>query len=192
MGRGKDKKRVGKPKSIPKRSVSTNTPSYKSTNEISFNFYDARWMTSIKVRGFTNFLKETDEYAKNSLVIFNVIVPKVSSEWNQIIAGRYGHDNCHVVPHNKMDLVRQIYKEIYKVDLGEDVTVWQFGYTGSVRLFCIKDEIKDSLVPIFVDHHHLVHESKHYNDKDRDKFEYCAICDFKSKVSYTFERTPMG
>lgn len=175
MGKGSKKKPLNSVK--PQSAVTTPPPANMPGGVVWFNLCDSKWMTSVKTKQFTNFLKNVAEYSENHFHIFRVIVPKVMTEWKSILAGGYYYRHCHQLDGEQKEIAQSVYSEIFKRKLGEDVDIWQFGFIGSVRLVCIRDEQNNSLIPIFVDHHHLINDSEKYNQPDYDHHTYCAICE---------------
>lgn len=183
--RDRQRKVVPATDKMPKKVVSNPIPLVeKSTREkVWFDFQFNNWLTSVKVKNFTNFLKNQEEFIKNQFEIFYTIIPKVISEWNDIIRsrGNYPYLHCHLLKEDKKTKVREVFKEIYKYPLDEDLNIWQFGFTGSVRLICIHNDIEKALIPIFIDHHHLIYDNEKYNKLDYKNYSYCAVCQFVKK-----------
>lgn len=160
----------------PQRTVTTPPPANMQGGVVWFNFCNPNWLSSIRIKGFTNFLKDSSEFSENHFYIFRIVVPKVMVEWQEITRGGYQYAHCHRLTENGKEMAQDVYREIFKREIGDDVDLWQFGFGGSVRLVCIRDDINNSLIPIFIDHHHLIHASIKHNQNDYDRYSYCAVC----------------
>jgi hypothetical protein len=172
-------KSVPKNETKPKKIVSNQINplvANSSRDSIWFDLHSSKWLTSVKTTNFTNFLFDIEEFTKNHFYVFYTIVPKVIDEWKRILAGGHAYQHCHLLNGVQRSIVEDVFKEIYRYKLGEGVEIRQFGFTGSVRLVCIHNDINSCLIPIFIDHHHLIYPNKHFNAKDFDKFKYCSIC----------------
>lgn len=160
----------------PEPKVQNKTKVKELSNQIWFNLSDHKWMSSVKMKDYTNFIQNTEMGLSNLYSILSIIIPKVTNEWHAITKNPWQYTHCHQVADEKIELVRKIYKEIYKIELDESLSLWQLGFTQGVRLICFYDTYKNSLVPIFIDHNHLIHPSQKYNQSDTDNYKYCIIC----------------
>lgn len=180
MARDRKKKVVPSLDTAPKRIVNNPLVAKSTRGSVWFDFHSNQWLTSVKRKRFTNFLKDKDEFTKNHFAIFYTIIPKVIGEWNEILrgSGNYQYPHCHLLKGDKKEVARDIFKEIYNYELSDEINIWQFGFTGSIRIICIHNDVEKAFIPIFIDHHHLIYESVKYNDSDYGNYSYCAICNF--------------
>ncbi|MDX1701344.1 MAG: hypothetical protein R3250_12045 [Melioribacteraceae bacterium] len=182
MSKSKSKRRtVPKNETRPKKIVSNPLVAKVTRDSVWFDFHSKDWLSSVRIRDnqYTNFLANKDEYLKNHFNLFHSIIPKIIAEWQMIIpsSGRHPYKHCHMLRDEKKELARKVYKEIHKHELSEDMNIWQFGFTGSIRLICLYLDKEKALIPVFIDHHHLIYDNLKYNQDNYSKYNYCIICD---------------
>lgn len=182
MSKPKSKRKiVPRNETKPKKIVSNPLVAKVTRDSVWFDFHSKDWLSSVSIRdnNFTNFLAGKEEYLANHFNLFHSIIPKIISEWNAIVSysGRHPYKHCHLLKDGKKELARKVYKEIHKHDLSEDINMWQFGFTGSMRFICLYLDTERALIPVFIDHHHLIYDNEKYNQKNYSKYNYCVICD---------------
>jgi hypothetical protein len=185
MGR---KKKVSNRKPAVKN-VHNHTTPLNWENSLSFDFSYKHWQRGISNRNFVNMLKNEEEYARFTYEIFSIILPTVHANWMEIRKnlkkGQFPH--CHTVVSEKIPLIETIIEEIHGKKLldsslaevsNDTFNYWQLGMRGSVRLIAIYSNKKNTMYPVFVDYHHLIHESDKYNETDLDKYPFCPIATY--------------
>lgn len=149
--------------------------------KVHFDFSDNRWLCSVRKGEYTNFLKDAEQCLKTHYNLFYTIVPKVLDEWDRIKTGfgtrQYPH--CHKIEGKQRELVLEVYKELYNYELGEEVSLYQLSFTGANRLIVIYGAAKETIKPIFIDHHHQIYPSIKHNQKDLSSYNYCIVCSHK-------------
>lgn len=174
------KKQIGKPRKQKSKNVTNDTTPIEPLR-FYFDFSNPHWMCSVEVNEFTNFLENEQACLKTHHALFYKIIPKILSEIDQIIAypGSYKYSHCHSIKGHKRNIVSNIYREIYKHELDDEVNVFQFSFSIEARLIAVLDGANKKIKPIFIDQHHLIFPDKHYNLKDVDSFSYCLVCNHK-------------
>lgn len=141
------------------------------------DFYTNRdWLKSGQCKGFSNYLKSEQDFAKHIYIVVKKIIPEIQEKWYEICNG--GNKHCHPIALPKKEIFKKLFEERYpKYDLGE-LDIWQFGVTGGTRLVASVTNEGDGITvirPLFVDYHHLIYESQKYNDKDIKKYGFCPV-----------------
>lgn len=165
----------------PIKNVNNALVANSTRDSVWFDFRNKDWLKSIKYKDFTNFLNDSHQYIEHQFYLFHTLIPKIIEEWRVIIAGGRQFQHCHRLTGEKKELVKRVCEEIFNYRLGEEVDLWQFGFTGSVRLVCINHGAENALIPVFVDYHHLIEPSVKYNQNDYKNYTYCPVCDFIHK-----------
>ncbi|MEX2805051.1 hypothetical protein AB3329_08065 [Streptococcus sp. H31] len=161
---------------IPSSSPKANRiPQQKSPeNEIIFDFSYSNWIKSYsnKSKDFTSYLKDDSMYAEYITKILNKLIPTITKEWSPQKNSQFQH--CHEIPTN--DEAFQKYKiaiqDLHRID-AEQLSLWQFGLNGSIRLIC--NFSSNRIFPLLIDYHHLGYSSKKYNQKDYKKYKFCPV-----------------
>lgn len=176
----KKKPRISNPIPSNKSSVSTIYP--KETSDLLFDFKMNEWLKSVKIDDFTNKLKNENIFAENITHVLTELFPIIQQNWNDIVGRKGQFKNSHPIANEKIELVTKILHEIYGDNLfsqdGLDNNLWQLGISGSVRVICYLDTSRNNMIPLFIDHHHLIHDSVKYNHHDYSKFSYCPYCKY--------------
>lgn len=141
-----------------------------------FDFQNVRWMSSVKFKDFSNYVSSSDECLEKYYTIFNEIVPKVQIEWDKIVKKQGYYPHCHALNGKAEELARSVFQQIYDYPLDEGQSLWQFGFTQSTRLICIHNHQKNAMIPIFVDHNHLLYPNKWHNHNDYENYTICMHC----------------
>ena len=55
---------------------------------------------------------------------------------------------------------------------------WYLGLKRGLRLVGLYNKADCCFYPMFIDHHHLIHENKHYNQDDYGKYSYCPLINY--------------
>lgn len=172
-------RKVPKSTKEPLKNVPSNPLVANSTRDsVWFDLHSNKWLTSVKVGNFTNFLFNRDEYIGMQFEILHTVIPKVIEEWKSIIGRGGQHRHCHRIEKEAKSQVHEVFQEIFGYPIGDEVDVWQFGFTGSLRLVCINNPSENTLIPIFVDYHHLLSPDVKYNKRNFERYSYCPVCDF--------------
>ncbi|MBG9986223.1 hypothetical protein HZY91_04870 [Facklamia sp. DSM 111018] len=193
-------KRVKNNKKPQKNIKLTKTPLHKQDVIISFSY--PNWIKGFKIKDFTTFTKDENEFVNNFIYIMYELIPYVYENWGD---RRFGH--CHSINELKgkrteearnkyISFIKTIHSEIfssatessqtdskmgkdesesieYQTGQLEDLDLYQIGLNGSVRVICGK--VDNILYPLLIDHYHLGYDSQHYNSDDTSKYNYCPI-----------------
>lgn len=184
MANNKKKRKIPKPQS-PQDVIPKQQP-LKSDNGFSFSTVYSNWIKGThsfyKSTKFTNMLKNTEEFSRNITEITIEIIPKLYNEHKQLFHYNNGYNpHCHIVAKDKKELVKKIAEEIHQTEFDETqlnearIQWWYLGFKGSLRLLGLYDLNKEIFYPLFIDHHHLIHESETYNQPDYEKYDYCPV-----------------
>ena len=189
MAKNKGQARVPKVTSVP-----LNIPRQEPLQEKSeFYFYPyyPKWInttdTFYKKNGFTNRLKDADEFSNNITEITTVILPALYKDFSNVFSLSPQYRHCHPVPQDKRKLVEAVSREIHGSDiqsmnfeeLNENrVEWWYLGFKNNLRLVGLYNKANSCFYPMFIDHHHLIHESQYYNQSDYGKYDYCPLVSY--------------
>lgn len=145
-----------------------------------FDLQSNSWLKSIKTKDFTNFFYDSTDHSKTLFHLLYVLIPQVVKNWDSIISRRNGFNHCHLITdEEKRNKAMKIYKKIHGHELSEEVNIWSLGITGGERLICIFNDLEKALIPIFVDHHHLIFPSQKHNHDDFESSSFCAVCEYR-------------
>jgi hypothetical protein len=169
----------------PKKALKRGTEPNQSDSPLTFDFSNRNWLKGVSQGVFTNKLSNETMYAEYITEVFHKLIPVIQQNWREILTsqGRGSWRHCHQVPDEKTDLVLSITEEIHghqfrSVHAGP--SLWQLGVTQNIRLFAIHDYTNNHLIPLFVDYHHLVHPSDHFNQSDYSKYSFCPVSTYMS------------
>lgn len=169
--------------SKPKKNVSLDHPkSTHQANELSFNLSYKNWMKGVSAKDFSNKLPGLEDFSRYTHEIFSELIPTIYEHWKEIIidrSPRYKH--CHLLVSEKKSLALSIAENIHGktiLDEQNDYNIWQFGFSGSVRLVAVYDHLKATLYPIFIDYHHHIYPDVKYNQKDTKKYDFCPHLEY--------------
>ncbi|MED4229072.1 hypothetical protein [Neobacillus cucumis] len=165
----------------PRKSIIRGTEPNQSDSPLTFDFLNRNWLKGISFRDFTNKLSSETMFAEYMFEIFHKIIPTIQSNWNEIVRsqGRGSWKHCHPIAEEKLDFVINIIEQIHGHKFFESQnagpSLWQLGFTQNIRLIAIHDYTNNNLIPVFVDYHHLIHPSDHFNQPDYNRYEFCPI-----------------
>lgn len=138
---------------------------------------------TIKISGFTNKLKNEEEFSKKFKIIVEELIPHVTQYTFNNIQNSTRH--CHpVTDSQKIKLIFEIVgnlveqwkpgvdKEKFLVQNLEGEVLWELG-VRDVRLIGIRKSTTFHL--LFVDYHHLIYPSEKYNDKEYSRNKFSII-----------------
>lgn len=166
-------------------------PKYKTDNDnINIDFSKFPFcFRSVKVKDYTNMLKDSSQFFKFFKRILEIELPiYVEYTFDDIVFKTKKHS--HSIPMNtkEYELVINILKELYKsykdtnysdkdfeLFLDNNINeyqLWQLGIS-SIRLFGIRRSNIFSV--LFIDYHHLVYPDKNYNQKNYEKYVFCPM-----------------
>lgn len=155
-------------------------------NLLTFNFHYKKWLKSIKIGDFTNYLHDEQEFAKYSFEILNKIFPVVQEHWDEIKKNPFRNSlkHTHPVTKDKLGLVNTIVGELYEIDLMElmeddSLSYWQLGVGQSVRVVSIYSTNANTMYPVFADYHHLLYPDVKYNQCDYGSNDFCPYSEFR-------------
>ncbi|MFC3745110.1 hypothetical protein [Paenibacillus sp. GCM10012306] len=166
-----------------KKEVTNNKTPSGASIKLTFDFSYPNWLSGVRLRDFTNMLKDPHEFAESIVHILNKLIPVVSDNWDSIkFKTNYQFQHCHRVPDDKLPLVKQIEQEIHgksllDPDAEHSVKYWQIGIEG-IRMFALYNYDSNIMFPIFIDYHHLIYPDKNYNQRDTDHFSFCPISEY--------------
>ncbi|EJQ42914.1 hypothetical protein IEQ_05118 [Bacillus cereus BAG6X1-2] len=169
-----------------KKKVSTPVPKIDESNLI-FDFRYSGWLKSIHTKYFTNKLKNETEFASCIYDVMTKVIPTIQKEWEQI-KGRSGQfRHCHPIDSNKIELVTNVIRHIHGVTmLDDDVSnnsIWQLGTHQGIRIIGMYYQPTNTMFPLFVDYHHLIHPSDWHNQKDLDTNSFCPHCHYTGRAT---------
>lgn len=175
----KSNKRIAKPKidnSIKKPDIPTNN---------GFSFCSVyQWLRGTdslwKRQQFTNLCRNDQEFAKEAIYIFDVLVPLLYRDFNSIFSGRsYQFPHCHPISNPQKELCIEIAEQLHgrKFDTydSDSISWWQLGITGSCRIIGLYDSPNNNFFPLFTDRHHLLYPDQNYNQKDIGRYKFNPI-----------------
>lgn len=168
----------------------------QTESDITVQFYDFAF-TPIKTSGFTNYLKDEQEWMQKYKRIFGEIIPEIQGKnFSEIQSNRKYH--FHQITENEhIKLCSKIICELYKkqkhlksINSREkeyltqkflDAELYQIGINeiDCVRLVFIINN--NTLEVIFFDMHHLIYNSIKYNDRDYQKYNFFPILELAVK-----------
>lgn len=185
-GNGKGKGRVKN--TLPQRKGITNTLNPEAASStLSFDFSYPDWLKSISNKNFSNRLSDESQFARFIFEIIQKLFPTVQKNWDVIKTNQKKQfPHCHTVAKGKISYVEDIIKDIHgralmDKDNDDTLTYWQLGITQSIRVIAVYNQNKNVMYPVFVDYHHLMHESVKYNQNDFDSYAFCPVCRY-SKI----------
>src|SRR5699024_6610039 len=129
----------------------------------------------------TNRLPSADHYSESITKCFYEVIPYIQNNWKEIKESsgrRFPHEHCHVAATEKKSIIFEIIEEVHGkqlLDEDDDFNIWQFGATQGVRLYAIYDHHEETIYPVFIDYHHLIHPSPYFNQPDYSKMAFCPI-----------------
>ncbi len=178
------RKRIGKNKKDVSKNVQRGTDPNTSESPLTFDLSNKDWLRSISKKGYTNKLKDETMFATYIFELFHKVIPVIQENWKSIIksGGTGAWPHCHPIAEDKLDEVVTIIENIHghKFSDGKVAgpSLWQFGITQNIRLIAIRDYTNNCLTPVFVDYHHLIHESEHHNQADYNRYDFCPYCEY--------------
>lgn len=181
------KKKKLKNSTNPKSRVSLDKKPVVSQDKenVTFDFSYKNWIKSVRTKGFSNKLPNSEEFSKLITKCLHELMPYIQQNWKEIMKSgspNYPHRHCHVVAADKVDLIEKIIYEVHErplLDQDDDFNIWQFGTTQGVRLFAIYNHIENVIYPIFIDYHHLIHPNEYFNQPDFKTMEFCPVLNFE-------------
>lgn len=158
------------------------------TNDFTIDLSYKKWLGSTsefyKKHTFTNCLSHSEEFQSNILEILIEYFPIIYNDYEVIFDASKHYGHCHPVAEDKILFVEEITKEIH----GDDVQSidfqmlnengfewWYLGFKNNIRIVGFFYKQSNSFYPMFIDHHHLLHYSEHYNQEDYKNFDYCPV-----------------
>lgn len=166
----------------------------ESKIEIKFHQFS---FTSIKIDGFSNFYKNSEEAHKKLSDIFGKIIPTIQgNRFSQIQNdSRYHFHKIDDLGQNKLykRIIRELTKKEYPNMVPDDrddyvnqyffdsENIYQIGVQG-VDCTRIVGILNDNIFEvIFFDIHHMIYPSKNYNEKDLLKYKYSPFLEKRVK-----------
>lgn len=164
-------------------------------SNINIQFYDFAFMP-IVTSGFTNYLKDEQEWMQKYKKIFGEIIPEIQGKkFSEIQDYKYHFHKIDESEHIKLcsKIIRELYKkqnnlksinskhEEFLKQKFFDTELYQIGINeiDCVRLVFIINN--NTLEVIFFDMHHLIYGDIKYNDKDYQKYKFSPILDLVVK-----------
>ena len=143
---------------------------------------------SIAVNGFTNYLKNIEEFVEKHNIIFSKIIPNVST-LNIMNLKLNKANHTHPLNNSKKDLSLKIIKELIKDEKGytneqADRFIdnngfmmndfWQLSFATSDGIRLIGYFVDNNIFEVlFIDYHHLIEPDIKYNQPDYKNYNYC-------------------
>lgn len=165
-------------------------------SKIEFKFHQFAF-TSIKIDGFSNFYRDSEEAIKKLSDIFGMIIPTIQGKrFSQIqFDSQYHFHKIDDMEQNKLykriirELVKKEYPSMNPSDRDEYVNqyffdcenIYQIGVQGvdCTRIVGILNA--NIFEVIFFDIHHMIYSSKKYNEKDLLKYKYSPFLEKRAK-----------
>lgn len=179
-------KKIKKPKiknSIPDPKLGTviKKPSIPTNN--GFSLYSVYpWIQGtkkfLKRENFTNLCRCKDDFADEMCLLFNVIIPKLYQDSDNIFnfGNKWLYPHCHTLTGEKLNLAIKIANEIHQREFdtfeGDSISWWQVGMTQGVRIIGLYNKPQNCFYPIFIDRHHLLYPDNNYNQADFEMYDY--------------------
>lgn len=173
---------TGAPK--PQKSINRGLDPNQSKSPLTFNLSRKEWLKSVSSQKFTNKLSDETMFSGYLFELFHKLIPTLQENWQDIIKkhGRGNWKHCHPVEEDKLDfvlgIIEQVHGHTFRDEESVGPSIWQFGFTQSLRLIAIYDYVTNSLTPVFIDYHHLLHPDKNYNQRDYLKYNFCPVCEY--------------
>ncbi|MDT2731070.1 hypothetical protein P7G31_02220 [Streptococcus parauberis] len=166
---------MAKKKNVPK----VQTPNSRIPNQdlprnnVKFSFYYDRWLKSYSSSDFTNYLNSENMYGKYITELFNIIIPKITKDWSpKTQSSQFLH--CHKVGNDRaFRRYSKAIEAIHQIQT-DQLDLWQFGFTGSLRIIAHLSG-DNTIYPLLIDYHHLGYDSIKYNGIDRSHYSFCPI-----------------
>lgn len=179
----KRKKKLGRQEPKTKHMVSRGTDPSNTDSPLTFNFSKHKWIKSTSVKGFTNKLDDEKMFSRYMFELFHKLIPLLHEHGENIIlkSGTSSWKHCHPIRNEELDLALEIATTIHGdkvLDVGDGSKLWQFGFTGGIRLIAIHNYINNYLTPLFIDYHHQIYPSVKHNDKELKRYTFCPIDTF--------------
>lgn len=176
---GKNKRSVKNNKK-PKNSVSnTQKVSSKLKVRIDFVANSNIWLKAVKVKDYTNFLKDEKQFSKYFYKVMNILIPAVQQDWEKMLSDRDAFPHCHDIRRDARKKVNSLLSTMYP-NYDESMEVMQLGLNGSPRIIVsiIREDNISVIRPLFIDYHHLIYPDDWYNKEDVDKYTFCPYRSF--------------
>ncbi|WP_026582112.1 hypothetical protein [Bacillus sp. J33] len=184
MAREKQKK-VRKSKGTePKKAVIRGTDPNWTDSPLTFDLSHKEWLKGVSFRDFTNKFDDETMFAQYLFELFHKVIPTIQQNWKDIVQGqgKGSWRHCRPVSEEKLDfvlgIIEKTHSHTFKDKIGVGSSLWQLGFTQNIRLIAIYDYRNNSLTPVFVDYHHLVHPDKNFNQPDYKRFGFCPVCEY--------------
>ena len=169
MSKQRRNKKISKVDNVPNNRIPKGNE--KEKTKVSFSFEYSNWFRGEQTKCITTYLKDESEFCKKIVYVLQVIVTKVTNDW---IPGTSGN-HIHKIKDKNFQKYSSIIHKVHGLNSSDlENCLWQFGYTGSVRLIAMLKS-DNTLIPLLVDYHHLGYESKNYNEPDFKNYNYCPI-----------------
>ncbi|HHK0195168.1 TPA: hypothetical protein ACQN8E_001711, partial [Streptococcus pyogenes] len=130
-------------------------------------------LKSYSSSNFTTFLVDSEMYGKYITEVFKNIIPKITKDWSPGSSlSQFPH--CHKIGNDRAnDKYCRAIENIHGIST-EQLELWQFGFTGEVRLIAHLSG-NDTIYPLLIDYHHLGYDSVKHNEKDTRHYKFCPI-----------------
>lgn len=137
------------------------------------------WTYSVKTKKFTNTLKDDKEAAQNFYFILHDIFYGIQrTPLKNFSNGQFcGH--YHILKNEQRKIAVEVIKKIHDIDVESEVNLYQIGAENNHGIRLIGSIIDNIFYPLFIDHHHLLYPSQHYNDKDIKHYNEFPQNDYK-------------
>lgn len=133
--------------------------------------------TSIRLKVFTNFLKDEDEYSEKFKSFYHQTLPYIMDKSFQKLEIENGH--CHPInDEGKVFMINKIlekYKKEYPnfkfpsyTDFGNEF--YQLPGQNGIRLIGVRRG--NTFTILFIDFHHLIYPNSNYNDLDYNNYGF--------------------
>jgi len=154
--------------------IKTITPEELSATPLFFDFrYNFLRCESMKKLGFTNLLKDENEFAKMSFELYSKTIPTIQKAWDARKMGQKAYfPHTHEILRDRVSKVMEIANKLHNDEIVDKYSsLWQIGTNQSIRLICIR--IDNIMYPLFIDYHHQLYPDIKYNQKDLSKYNFC-------------------
>lgn len=131
------------------------------------------WTNTVKMKGFTNCLKDQNEALRHFFFILDQVIPNIEKQGKDLFNNQAKH--CHRLSGPPEELAKKVIREIHGQQILDDQTsIWELsGEIEEIRI--VGSFVNDGMhifYPLFIDHHHLIYPSEKYNSPDYSNYGF--------------------
>ena len=156
----------------PDKNVKTEKPNLSNLIYIDLVHYP-QWTDTVKVGGFTNYLKDSKQALRHFFFILNQLFPDIEDYGMTIFSGQAKH--CHKLNGNAETTAKKVINKLYNGKIVDSLSeLWELsGKTEEIRI--IGTFVTSSIhtfYPLFIDHHHLIYPDEKHNKLDYKNYSF--------------------